>query len=561
MAQSFRNRSVDSSRHAMVPRSDVPRSSFGSSTGTKTTFKGGRLIPIYLDEVLPGDSHSVRMTAFARLGTVLYPIMDNLHLESFFFYVPNRLLWENWVKMMGEQTNPTDTTSYLIPEVTSPADGWPVGSIADYMGLPTVGQVIGGGTVTTSSLPLRAYWLIYNEWFRDQNLSNSVVYGTGDGPDASTIGSAEPFKRMKRADYFTTSLPWPMKPSSLDASQAFPWMASSAPYFEPGGQSFGNFRQVGVPVSGIGAVNLTTVASTPVYETGSFATTTFPQSKAFWDNTADNQMYAQADPDGLPNIRVTINNIRTAFQVQKLLERDARGGTRYTELVQSHFGVRNPDSRLQRPEYLGGGSSIINVNPVTQSSATGNTGGTTPLGHLSAQAQVVAQHSFSQAFVEHGWIIGLATVRADLSYYQGVHKMWHRRNKFDFYWPAFAQLGEQGVKGREIFMEGSVLDVSTFGFQERWSEYRTKPGMVTGRFRGTSALTLDAWHLAERFTVAPVLSNAFMEDPTEALLERVQAGGASLRSTHSQIMFDGYFDLRRVRPIPAFSTPGLTDHF
>lgn len=561
MAQNFRNRSVDSSRHAMVPRADVPRSSFQSSTSHKTTFNGGRVIPIYVDEVLPGDSHSVRMTAFARLGAVLYPIMDNLHLETFWFYVPSRLVWENWVRMMGEQDNPTDTTSYLVPEVTSPVEGWPIGSIADYMGLPTVGQVIAGGTVTTSSLPLRAYWLIFNEWFRDQNLSNSVSYGTGDGPDASTIGSAEPFKRMKRADYFTTCLPWPQKPSSLDASQAFPWQGMS-PYLEPGSQSFGLFKQVGVPITGIGApTGLPTGTPVNVYESGSVAQTNYAASKAFFDPAPDNQIFMRLDSDGLPDVRVTINAIRTAFQVQKLMERDARGGTRYTELMRSHFGVASPDSRLQRPEYLGGGSSMVNVSPVQQTSATGNTGGSTPLGHLSAQAQVVAQHGFSQAFVEHGWIIGLATVRADLSYYQGVHKMWHRRNKYDFYWPAFAQLGEQGVKGREIYMEGSLTDANTFGFQERWSEYRSKPGLVTGRFRGNATGTLDAWHLAERFTIAPVLSNAFMEDPTETILSRVLAAGGAAATSHSQILFDGYFQLRRVRPIPAFSTPGLVDHF
>jgi len=562
MAVNFKNKSVDSSRHAMVPRADVPRSSFRSTTSHKTTFNAGRLIPIYLDEVLPGDSHSVRMTAFCRLGTVLYPIMDNLHLETFWFFVPNRLIWENFVRMMGEQVNPADSTSFLMPQVTSPVDGWPIGSIADYMGLPTVGQVIGGGTVTTTSMPLRAYWLIFNEWFRDQNLSNSVVYGTGDGPDAATIGSAQPFKRMKKADYFTTCLPWPAKPSSLDASQAFPWMTNGSTYYEPGSQAFGSFRQVGVPVTGIGADTLVGgISNHVVYETGSFAQPTYVEAKVLNTAGANNTAYINLDPDGLPDIRVTINNIRTAFQVQKLMERDARGGTRYTEMVQSHFGVVNPDGRLQRPEYLGGGSSMVSITPVSQTSATGNTGGTTPLGHLSAQAQAVAQHGFSQAFTEHGWVLGLATVRGDLSYYQGVHKMWHRRNKFDFYWPSFAMLGEQGVKVREIYMEGATSDANTFGFQERWSEYRTKPGLITARFRGNAALTLDAWHLAERFTVAPGLSNAFMEDPTEAILSRVLAAGASAATSHSQVLFDGFFELKRVRPIPAFSTPGLVDHF
>lgn len=556
----FRNRSVNADRYAMVPRSDVPRSSFKTTSSVKTTFNAGGLVPIYVDEVLPGDSHSVRMTAFCRLGTVLYPIMDNLHLETFFFFVPARLVWDNWVKFMGEQDAPGDTTSYLVPLVFSPEGGWAIGSIADYFGLPTVGQVAPLTQVSANALPLRAYTLIYNEWFRDQNLGGSVVFSTGDGPDGATLWNQIPTPRMKRPDYFTTALPWPAKPTSLDASQGFPYMGEGPYQGTPG-----SYRQVGVPVTGLGGLSLTAgAASPPVYETGSLVPYTYASSKQLNESTAAvNTVYARTDADGLLDIRVTINAIRQAFAVQRLQERDARGGTRYTELIRAHFGVVSPDARLQRPEYLGGGSSIVQVTPVAQQSATGETGSTTPLGHLSATATGLAQgHGFSQSFTEHGYIIGLASVRADLNYYHGVHRMWHRRNKYDFYWPAFAHLGEQPILNREIYMDGSAADTVVFGFQERWAEYRSKPGMITGRFRGNAPTgTLDAWHLAQRFSAHPNLNTAFIQDPTQAILDRVLAAGSAASGANSQILFDGFYDIRRVRALPAFSVPGLIDHF
>lgn len=563
MAQSFKNRSVDAARYAMVPRSDVPRSAFKGATACKTAFDCGKLVPIYLDEVLPGDSHSVRMTAFARLGTVLYPVMDNLHLETFFFFVPNRLIWSHWVNMMGEQNDPADSISYIVPQITSAVGGWPVGSLADYFGLPTVGQVDPAEDVTTSSLPLRAYWLIYNQWFRDQNLQDEALAGVlnfSDGPDHFSVGSTAPQVRCKRPDYFTTCLPWPAKPG-------FSYMGTfgtgPSPYL---GAAGANFAQIGVPVTGIGAgTQVAGGGPINVYESGSLSQVTYALGKAFHDPSANNDMWARVKEAGMPgagqlDIAVTINSIRQAFQVQRMQERDARGGTRYTELLRSHFGVSPQDSRLQRPEYLGGGSSPVSISPIAQQSATGMTGATTPLGHLSATATGVVQgHGFSQSFSEHGWIIGLANVRADLNYYHGVHKMWHRSSKFDFYWPAFAQLGEQAVLTREIYMDGTADDLAVFGFQERWAEYRSKPGMITGRFRGTSAGTLDSWHLAERFLTHPVLNSDFVVDGAEHVVRRALAAGAA--ADGQQVLFDAFFDLKRVRALPVFSVPGLVDHF
>lgn len=552
----FKNRSVDASQHAMVPRADVPRSSFRITSSCKTAFDCGVLVPIYCDEVLPGDSHRVRMTAFCRLGTVLFPIMDNLHLETFFFFVPNRLIWNNWVKMMGERDSPADSISYVLPTISSPVGGWAIGSVADYFGLPTVGQVDAAAQVTTTVLPIRAYHMIVNEWFRDQNLQLGVIEEKGDGPDSFTYAASPPRARCKRPDYFTTCLPWPQKPTTnFDPFSMYTGVTS--PYRGAGGA---DFAQVGVPVTGIGMVPGTapTVGPLTVQEGADLSGIDYAR---YWAVETPGLFKVRAQTLDRPDIKVTINAIREAFQIQKLMERDARGGTRYGELVRSHFGVISPDARLQRPEYLGGGSSPVTVSPIAQQSATGQTGSTTPLGHLSATASGVVQgHRFSGSFTEHGWIIGIASVRADLNYYHGVHKMWFRSTRYDFYWPAFANLGEQAVLNRELFMNGvSVNDTAVFGFQERWAEYRSKPGIITGRFRGNAAGTLDAWHLAERFGSHPGLNATFIADPSAAVVRRVLAAGAA--ADGQQVLFDAFYELQRVRPIPTFSTPGFVDHF
>lgn len=532
----FNARSADPSRFSMVPRADVPRSVFHSEHTHKSTFDAGYLIPVFVDEILPGDSMKLNMTAFARLATPLYPLMDNLHLDTFFFFVPNRLVWENFQRFMGEQITPGASTSFLVPQCTFAAHQAAACVLLDYFGIPTTGQVT--AAVSINALPLRSYNLIYNEWFRDQNIQNPVTVSKGDGPDdASVLYSL--LRRGKRHDYFTSALPWPMRETSLTS-----------------GSTYDIQWRGGVPVSGLGRSSL--VAGSPnisVFETGKIDGITYASARG----TNLDDLRFKLDANNLPDIRVQINDMRLAFAAQRLMERDARGGSRYTEIVRSHFGVTSPDGRLQRPEYLGGGSAPISVTPIVQQSATGLTGGTTPLGQLGGVGTGVAQgHGFSASFTEHGHIIGLACVRADLTYQQGIHRMWDRRTKFDFYWPAFANLGEQPVLRREIYATGQAAnDDVVFGYQERWAEYRHKPNRVSGLFRSTATGTLDAWHLAQKFTAPPTLSDAFIRE--EPPMSRVLALGAS--STNQQVLFDSIFKISHVRPVPSFSVPGLIDHF
>lgn len=533
----FRNRSVDVHQFSMIPRADIPRSSFVIEKTHKTTFNSGVLVPVYVDEVLPGDSFNLKMTAFARMATPLFPIMDNLHLDSFFFFVPNRLVWTNWKKFMGEQANPADSISYVIPQQVSPAGGYAVGSLQDYMGLPTVGQVAGGNTVTHSALFTRAYNLIWNEWFRDENLQNSVVVDLGDGPDAAPATNYVLLRRGKRKDYFTGALPWPQKGNT---AVTLP-LGTSAPIK---GQ-FVTVNSGGTAPLSMQAVN----ASANVQFSGVAG--------------ASYQLYARGNAGDLyadlsAATAATVNQLRQSFQIQRLLERDARGGTRYTEIVRSHFGVVSPDARLQRPEYLGGGTTYINVNPIAQTSGTGQTGQTTPLGTLSGMATGVAGgHGFTQSFTEHGMIIGMVAVRADLTYQQGLRKMWSRSTRYDFYFPVFAALGEQAILNKEIYCDGSANDNNVFGYQERWAEYRYNPSQITGLFRSTSAGTIDPWHLAQRFTVLPTLGDTFIKDTPP--LDRVLALGAS--ENGKQFIFDSFFRVRAARPMPLYSVPGLIDHF
>ena len=525
-----RNQSVSTHQFAMVPRAEIPRSSFVIETAHKTTFNAGDLIPIYVDEVLPGDTFNLRMTAFTRLATPLYPTMDNLHLDSFFFFVPNRLIWSNWQKFMGQQDNPGDSTSYVVPTVTTPAGGYAIGSVFDYMGLPTVGQVAAGSTVTHNALHLRAYSLIYNDWFRDENLQNSVTVNKGDGPDTYTDYTL--LKRGKRKDYFTGALPWPQK----GASVSLPLGTSAQVKYTSSSGTINNQLAGGYVNSG--------GTSQFIYGSGFTAV----------PNSTGGTLYA----DLSTATAATINQLRQSFQIQKLLERDARGGTRYTEIIRAHFGVISPDARLQRPEYLGGGSTPIQINPIAQTSGTNATGTSTPLGNLAAMGAGLAHgHGFTQSFTEHGVIIGLVSVRADLTYQQGLRRMWSRSTRYDFYFPAFAMLGEQAVLNKEIYVRGDANDNNVFGYQERWAEYRYNPSLITGLFRSTAAGTLDGWHLAQKFNSLPTLNDTFIKENPP--IDRIVAVGAAANG--QQFLCDTFFRNRVARPMPMYSVPGLIDHF
>ncbi|WNK12577.1 MAG: major capsid protein [Microvirus sp.] len=521
---------------SQVPEAEIPRSSFDRSHGVKTTFNAGDLVPVYLDEALPGDTFHMNMTMFGRLATPLHPFMDNMFIDTFFFAVPMRLIWDNWKKFNGEQTNPNDSTSYLIPTMTSPVGGYAEQSLSDYFGIPT--KVAG---LVHSSMWHRAYNLIWNEWFRDENLQNSVVVDKDDGPDLPTDYVI--LKRGKRHDYFTSSLPWPQKgpavtipigtsatvrtsPTNLISTpaDALLWRRN-----DTGGIPGGNFA---LATNGAGGMGPSAVAATPG------ATVVFPGN-----------LYA----DLTTATAATINQLRQAFQIQRIYERDARGGTRYTEIVRAHFGVTSPDARLQRPEYLGGGSTPLNVNPIAQTSNTATA--PTPLGNLAAMGTFSKGGAgFTQSFTEHCVIIGMVSARADLNYQQGLNRMFSRSTRWDFYWPALSHIGEQSVLNKEIYAKADANDSLTFGYQERYAEYRYKPSIITGQFRSNSTTPLDTWHLAQNFTALPALNATFItEQPPVARVIAVPS--------EPHFLFDGYMKLRCARPMPVYGVPGMIDHF
>lgn len=524
---------------SQVPTVQVPRSSFNRSHGHKTTFDAGYLVPIFVDEALPGDTFSVKLHALARLATPIYPIMDNLYLDFFFFAVPNRLVWDDWQHFCGEavDTGYNGPNDFTVPQLA--AASWDSLSLGDYMGLPT------GVNIEASALFMRAYNLIWNEWFRDENLQSKIPVPKGAGPDP--VANYVVRKRGKRHDYFTSCLPWPQKGPAVEVP-----IGVSAPVVDDGTSP--SWRPGG------GTNNPATLylegpaTSTGVMNMYGLALEGTPGGLGLWGNTGLRADLTEATA-------VTINALREAFQVQRMYEKDARGGTRYTELLRSHFGVISPDARLQRPEFLGGGSVPVTVNPVTQTSQT-TTGQTdpSPQGNLAAFGVAgVRGLGFSKSFTEHSIIIGMVEARSDMTYQQGLSRMWTRKTRFEFYWPSLAHLGEQAVKKREIYCDGTAGDEEVFGYQERWAEYRYFPSRVSGVFRsnypaGQTPNSLDAWHLAFNFPSRPSLGASFIED--DPPVDRVIAV-----QSEPHFLFDSHFSIRCARPMPTYSVPGLIDHF
>ncbi|WNK13196.1 MAG: major capsid protein [Microvirus sp.] len=523
-------------RFSEVPQANIERSVFDRSHSHKTMFDPDYLIPFYIDEVLPGDTFNVDVTNFIRMSSALnVPVMDNIYLDTFFFYVPNRLLWTNFQKFMGEQTNPGDSVSYTKPQIVADAaTGFVVGSLSDYFGLPT-----GVNSLSVDSQFHRAYNLIWNQWFRDQNIQNSVTVGTGDGPDSITDYVL--LKRGKRHDYFTSCLPFAQKGTavSIPLSGTAPIaLTGSAPYPQPI-----------VKVTSSGALDTTAQYLYGKATTGYLANVSYASGVVI-------------DPNGSLSVDLsaasasTINALRLAFQTQKMLERDARGGTRYTEIVKSHFGVTSPDARLQRPEFLGGRSTPIQISSVPQTSATASQ--PTPQGNLSAFALGTnTRDGFTKSFTEHGVIMGLCMVRADLTYQQGLNKMFSRLTRLEYYFPSLSHIGEQAVLTKEIYClgaAGGANDNTVFGYQERFAEYRYYPSKITGKLRSTYSTPLDVWHLAQKFTSAPTLSDTFIKETMP--ITRIEAV-----TTQPAFVMDSFVNCKAVRPMPVYSVPGMIDHF
>lgn len=535
-----------------LPTAELPRSRFTRPFGSKHTIDSGYLVPIFWEEVVPGDTHMLNTTLFGRLPATVVPVMDNLYLDLFFFFVPNRLIWDNFEKFMGAQDNPGDSIDFLEPQITSGNTGFPRYGILDNLGIP---PEIGNLSVTAKFT--RAYNLIWNEWFRTEYLQDSVKVDKGDGPD--NIEDYVLLRRGKRHDYMTTALPTPQKGPgvelSLSSSSAPVTLTSNAVNVFGTGKTLGMTN--GTNNYGFLSASQAIVMSQPLYNVD-----VGTDSSSYQHNLNGLGVTTNASKSGLTGklvstqgvadlsqvTAVTINSLRTAFAMQHFLELENRGGSRYTEILQNFFNVTSPDARLQRPEYIGGSTTRIVSHPVAQTSATD---GTTPQANLTAYSTVATTgNGFTRSFVEHGVILGMVCLRADLNYQQGIDRHFSRKTRYDYMWPCFQHLGEQAILNKEIYAQGTAQDDEVFGYNERYAEYRYRNSYVTGKFRSDDPQSLDVWHLAQYFDNLPTLSSDFIEENPP--LERVLAV-----TDEPQLLLDCWYDLTSIRELAMYGTPGL----
>ena len=524
--------STHTKQFSQVPQAKISRSTFNRSHTHKTTFDAGQLIPIYVDEVLPGDTKTANFTAFGRLATPITPIMDDVFITMHSFFVPSRLVMDKWENLMGEQANPGDSTDFPVPQLVDDGDtGFSAGSLMDYFGLPTSNQATG---LSVSALPFRAYNLIYNEWYRDQNLQDSVEVPTDQGPDNLSDNIYQIRRRGKRHDYFTSCLPTPQKGQPIDIG-----IGTTA------------------PIQGTGTFRLQDSTGTTTYISKNSGNNELFGSSAI--NAIEMLEYASGlEADLSSASSVTINQLRQSFALQRLAETNIRSGTRYIETIKAHFGVTSPDARLQRPEFLGGGECRLQMTPVPQTNSSNSSGQygsmMTPQGTLAGMGTFAnSGGGFTKSFTEHGFVITLASARVPLTYQNGINRMWSRRTRYDHYFPTLANLGEQAVLNKEIYADGTSADDGVFGYQERWAELRYKPSQITGKFRSNDPQSLDVWHLSQDFTSTPNLNATFIEDNPP--LDRVIA-----TANEPHFLVDIDIKLKDARPLPTYSVPGLSDH-